>query len=118
MDALSEKGGFPDHDCISRAIRRGWTRALVQRPSVGSGNCHCGIDRGFGHCGRRGGSAIVRGRDVCCRYLPADWLSRGECCSLRPRAAPEPAPRKPTMDFDFAAADVVTGRPTGVQAAL
>jgi hypothetical protein len=118
MEALSEKGGFPDHDRISRTVRWGWTRALVQRPSPRSGDCRCGLARRFGHCRRRGGSAIVRGRGARWRYLPSDWLSRRESRAPRLGAAPEPVPGKPTMDFHFAATDMVAGRPTGAEAAL
>ena len=117
MEALNEKGSFHDHDCDGQAIRWGWTRSVVQCPCPQSGDSRCGIDCRLGEYSRRGGSIVVPDRDVCCRDLPSDWLSRGKRRALRPRAAREPGPRKPIVDFDFASAvDMLTGRPMSMRA--
>jgi hypothetical protein len=111
MEALSEKGGFHDHNCSGRIVRWGRARALVQRPRPWSGDSRCGIDRWFGEHRRRGGGIVLDGRDVCCGDLPSDGLSWGKCRPLHPRAARQPGQRKPAVDIDFAStAGMVTGR--------
>jgi hypothetical protein len=119
MEALSEKGGFHDHDCNGWTVRGGWTRALVQRPRPRSGDSRCGIDRRFGEHRRRGGGIFLNGRDVCCRDLPSDWLSWGKCRALRPGAARQPGAGEPAVDIDFAStAGLVTGRSMSARAIL
>lgn len=113
MEALSEKGGFHDHDCNGRTVRWGWTGSLVQRPRPRSGDSRCGTDRWSGeHC--RGDSIFLDAGDVCCGDLPSNWLSWWKCRALPSGAARRSAPRKPALDIDFASTvGMVTGHSRG-----